>query len=189
MKPSNHNTTSAFELTNRRAQFSTPASTVSVKVGCITPQSPHQLQFDSFSGEEARYRSSFTFSWVSARISLWVWGYLTQKPVTRSPHTTAPWAKRKRSGERRKVRVFWTLVVSLPFKDSVYHGSVSLGFDIHRVGPGVTARTWLEQCLINALPLESTAWTDAHLQMQVEHQFMMLWSRPRCVQRSNLVKC
>lgn len=76
---------------------------------------------------------------------------------------------------RRKVRLFWTLVVSLPFKDRIHNGSVSLGFDIHRVKHGVTSRTWREKCLLLvALPLESTAWTDAHLQMQVGHQYMML---------------
>lgn len=49
------------------------------------------------------------------------------------------------------------------FKDRIHNGSVSLGFDIHRAEPGVTARTWREKCLlIDALPLESTAWTDAH---------------------------
>lgn len=53
--------------------------------------------------------------------------------------------------------------MSLPFKDSIQNGSVSLGFDVHRVEPGVTARTWLEKCLlIDALPRESTAWTDRY---------------------------
>lgn len=52
--------------------------------------------------------------------------------------------------------------MSLPFKGSIHNGSVSLGFDIHRVELGVTARTWREECLlIDALPLESTACTPS----------------------------
>lgn len=66
--------------------------------------------------------------------------------------------------------------MSVPFKDRIHNGGVSLGFDIYWVEHAVTSRTWREKCLlIVSVPLESTAWTDAHLQRQVELQYMMLF--------------
>lgn len=112
-------------------------------------------------------------------------GLPNSKPSYQKPSHHGTMSKKKKEWRAEKGK---TLLdsgrVSLPFKDSIRHGSVSLGFDILRVEPEVMSCTWREKRLfIDALPLESTACTDAHLQMQVQHQYMLLLSRPLCIRR------
>lgn len=67
-------------------------------------------KFDSFTGETPVQRLfHFTFQFIfPEHWSLWAWGCHTQKTTTRRQTIPAAWAKRKRTGRLRKVRLVFS---------------------------------------------------------------------------------
>lgn len=75
-------------------------------------------KFDSFTGEttvQGLFHSSFQFFFLQEHYSLWAWGCHSQKATTRSPTIPAAWAKRKRTGRLKKVRLVlrWNKPISI----------------------------------------------------------------------------
>lgn len=90
------NTQSSTAVTDIHSSRST------IKLGCMLQR---LLYFDSFSGERHLVQKLFHFLLSCRTHSLWAWGCYTQKTTIWSPYTTAPWVRRKRTGEQRKVSV------------------------------------------------------------------------------------
>lgn len=102
----NHTPTSSFRAANHYA------ATVHLIYGAIgvgwAVRGPQK--FDSFTGETPVQRLfHFTFQFIfPEHWSLWAWGCHTQKTTTRRQTIPAAWAKRKRTGRLRKVRLVFS---------------------------------------------------------------------------------